>query len=583
MSNNTNRKRIAIVSPLYEADLSDNISLTCKNLITELKNSFDLTILTTCAKESFSWKNTYPEGEHLIDNTRVLRFPVKCLRKKNKYIGYHRFLYKEWSPNEEEVKWFDEQGPYAIDLCNYLHSFYIAFDVIIFLDSESYTTAVCMLGIPNALLMPLIQNQEILQMFHIQKVFAQPVGFIFQDQKEQNLIYSLFSDAKGKPYIVSDSKDEDLKNLINQVDFVRNKKVSDSYNFDTYINRKITPAFAQNNIAVVFSSDDRYVYILSVALQSLIDKTDTLWNYDICIISDGIQDRKKEILKSICSEKKNVSLRFIEISHLLDTIQLNTYKNRLSRTTFARLYIPELFSEYSKILSLDCDLIIKKDISELYNTKVDNYFFAAIPDVGVRYLFKFIKNYISYIETIGISKIETYFNAGVLLFNIEEIKKNYSVTNMIEMITEKKFHFDEQDAFNCFAQNHVKLLELKWNLFWHEHQVYQEILMLSPEYCKAYNNPYILHYSGGVVPTSCYNSRFASEFWKVARNTPSYETILNIAINNYNKQTMPQKHSSLKAFFESLRKINQKLKNKGLVKTIKFCLYRLKYYTYFKR
>ncbi|MCR4900869.1 MAG: glycosyltransferase family 8 protein [Treponema sp.] len=573
------KKRIAIVSPLYGTDLSNNISLQCNSLLAELKNDFDIIILTTCATEDASWRNEYPDGEQFIDSVRVIRFPVKHERQNKNYSGFRRFLYKEWIPNTEEVRWFVEQGPFALDLCTYLHTNYSAFDVVLFLDCISYTTAVCMLEIPNALLMPIVQNQEILPIFHFRKVFTQPVGFIFQDQKEQNLIYSIFPDSKEKPCIVSGSKNE-LCNLINKVDFIRTKKISDTYHSDTYINRKIQPAFSKDNIAVVFSSDDRYVYILSVALQSLIDKTSTSWNYDICIISDGIQNKKKEILRLICSGRHNVSLRFIEISHLLDCFTLNTFNKRLSRTTFGRLYIPELFSEYSKVLSLDGDIIIKKDISELYNTEIDNYYLAAIPDIGVLQLFKYRKADFDYLKSIGFSDMDKYFNAGVILFNINEIKRNYSVAKMVEMVTVNKFHFDEQDAFNCYAKNHVKFLKLNWNMFWQENDVDQNILMLSSEYREAYNTPYILHYTGGILPTSFNNSRFASDFWKVAQKTPCYESVLNIAINNYNKPVEHKNIGKKKKVF--LRRLNSRLRKEGFIKTINYYCYRLKFSSYFK-
>ena len=574
-SNKKVQKKIAIVSPLYGTDLTDSIAVQCKNIVNILKDSFDITVLTTCANDSLTWRNNYPEGEQVIDNTRVIRFPVQCERKSNNEFGYRKFLEKEWNQTIEDVNWFKEQGPYTVELCNYLHKCYSAFDVIIFLDCVSYTTAFCMLEISNALLMPLVQNNEILSISHFQKVFAQPKGLIFQDQKEKDLIYSLFSDIKEKPCVTKSSESEELNSLINQIQFVRNNNVSDSYDCDTYINRKIISAFENKNIAVVFSSDDRYVYILTVALQSLMDNTSDLYNYDICIVSDGIQERKKNLLRIICSNKANVSLRFIEISQLLDSAKLKTNNGRLSRTTFARLYIPELFSEYSKVLSLDGDIIIKRDVSELYNTNIDNYYFGAVPDVGLRQLYKFNRHDAEYLESIGIFEKDKYFNAGVLLFNINEIKKHYSVSKMVEMITEKKYYYDEQDAFNCFAEHHVKFLDFKWNLFFHEKLTNQEILMLSPEYVEAYNNPYIIHYAGGVLPTSIENPIFATDFWTVARKTPCYESVLNITKNNYKKRNIPQKQEN--KLIKILRCTFRLFKEKGLIKTIKHCLYRIKY------
>lgn len=582
MSNNKkSSKKIAIVSPLYGTDLTDDISVQSRTIVNELKDSFDITVLTTCANDNLTWRNNYPEGELFIDDARVIRFPVKSERKIQSEFGYKKFLEKEWNQNDEDVVWLAGQGPYTTDLCNYLHSCYSAYDVIIFVDCISYTTAFCMLEIPNAVLIPLVSNKEILYINHFKKVFAQPQGFIFQSQDEQNYIYSLFPYAKEKAFIINGSGAEDFSKLINQVKFKRNINVIDSYNCDTYINRKVTPAFKNNNIAVVFSSDDRYLYILSVALQSLIDNISSTYNYDICIVSDGIQERKKNLLRLICSNKKNISLRFIEISKTLDSLPLKTSNARLSRTIFARLYIPEMFSEYSKVLYLDGDIIIKKDIAELYNTKIDNYYFAAVPDASICQLYKFTGYVSEYLESIGIIEKEKYFNSGVLLYNIAEFKKNYSASKMVDMIAKNKFYYDEQDAFNCFAGNHVKLLEIKWNLIYHEKITYQEILMLSPEYIAAYNNPYIIHYAGGNLPTSVENSFFSTDFWNVARKTPCYESVLNIAINNYKKRNVPEKHKKINKLIKAVKWTFKLWKKKGLKKTIKHCIYRLKYFSDF--
>lgn len=572
-----NLKRIAIVSPLYGSDLSDNLSALCRTFITELKNNFDITVITSCAKNDSTWKNTYLEGEQFTDDTRILRFPVSFERKKNRREGYDKFLSEFWKPGTEEVKWFIDQGPYSPALCNYLHNNYSFYDSIFFLDCESYTTAVCMLGLSNAILIPLVRDKKLLSIFHFKKVFAQPVAFIFQNQEEQDFVYSLFPETKEKPFVLECDKAEELSNLINQVNYTGNKKTSDVWNWDTYINRKLTPAFKKNNIAVVFSSDDRYVYILSVALQSMVEQTSPDWNYDICIISDGIEEKKKDILRLICLGKKNISLRFLEISQLLDTVHLKTWKNRISRTTFARLYIPELFSEYTKVLSLDGDIIVKKDVSELYNIEVGDNYFGAVPDVGLHYRYKFRVYEYKYLERIGILNKDNYFNAGVLLFNINEFKKNYSVASMIEMIAVNKFHFDEQDAFNVFAQNHVKLLPYNWNLFWHVSVLIQEILLLDPEYVEAKKNPYILHYSGGILPITCENPEYASEYWAVARKSPCYELLLNMLIKNYNKDVFPALSKKESTVVWLMKGIRKKIKKYGFIKTIKYCMYRLKY------
>ena len=63
----------------------------------------------------------------------------------------------------------------------------------------------------------------------------------------------------------------------------------------------------------------------------------------------------------------------------------------------------------------DCDVIVLKDISELYFQDISDYALAGVEDVNNFALARNIE--------LDLSKT-TYINAGVLLLNLEELKKN---------------------------------------------------------------------------------------------------------------------------------------------------------------
>lgn len=83
----------------------------------------------------------------------------------------------------------------------------------------------------------------------------------------------------------------------------------------------------------------------------------------------------------------------------------------------------------NKILYLDIDMMANKDILELYNTDISEYEYAAVKE---KYGSLFIW--------------PDYINAGMLLLNMEKIKKTGLLKKARELIKTKKMLFADQDA-----------------------------------------------------------------------------------------------------------------------------------------
>ena len=55
-----------------------------------------------------------------------------------------------------------------------------------------------------------------------------------------------------------------------------------------------------------------------------------------------------------------------------------------TKTTYFRLFIPDLYPQYDKVLYLDSDIVVLGDIAELYNTNIKGNLVAAVPDDSVQ-------------------------------------------------------------------------------------------------------------------------------------------------------------------------------------------------------
>ena len=192
------------------------------------------------------------------------------------------------------------------------------------------------------------------------------------------------------------------------------------------------PAFKENNFAIAFASDNNYVRYLSVAMLSLIENCSNKYNYDIVVLENNISNENKRLLYKEISNYKNVSLRFVDVQRFYDENKDINFVTlgKCTIATYNRLFIPEIFKNYNKVLYLDCDIVVKGDLSDLYEIELNNNYIGAV--AGAEVFSWRVENSIA--KCIEI-------NAGVILYNIKECLKNDFTKNCLNNI---QFSKEEQ-------------------------------------------------------------------------------------------------------------------------------------------
>ena len=120
------------------------------------------------------------------------------------------------------------------------------------------------------------------------------------------------------------------------------------------------------------------------------------------------------------------------------------YKTRWTYMSLLRCALTKILPHNKKVLWLDCDTIIDGDISGIFKTDMDGMYYA-----GVREPEK--------------SKGRTYINVGVLLINLEQIRKDKFEDRLIETLNMERLSLPDQDAINNLAQGKIKLLDGRFN------------------------------------------------------------------------------------------------------------------------
>ena len=112
----------------------------------------------------------------------------------------------------------------------------------------------------------------------------------------------------------------------------------------------------------------------------------------------------KKILKY---ERENVKIEFVDLNYYIQKIQDKLYtRDYYTNTTYFRLFLPELYPQYDKMLYLDSDIVVLGDISQLYNTEIGTNLVAAAPDDIIQYN-KVFQDYVE--RVVGIATYKNYF------------------------------------------------------------------------------------------------------------------------------------------------------------------------------
>lgn len=298
---------------------------------------------------------------------------------------------------------------------------------------------------------------------------------------------------------------------------------------------QIKPAFqGQNIVPIVFSFNNDYSRYFAVALQSLIDNAQKQHLYDIIVFTSDISEyNKKQLLAMLPS---NFSLRFFNvadcITQLLENISLSGYKY-WSVEMYYRIIIPIIMRDYERVLYLDSDTVCKKDILPFFYTDFEGKQIAAVMDA-----FNLIsdldesqetKTYL--LEDVKIKDVTSYFNSGVILFNIKKICPDKYIEKVKQAFQIELTNCPDQDVLNSIFVDNVKFVNQQWNVQYHipilyDRHIHKFNKNALQNYNSAFENPAIIHYTSPVKPWYAPKVALAVDFWRYARKTDYYEEIL---------------------------------------------------------
>lgn len=301
------------------------------------------------------------------------------------------------------------------------------------------------------------------------------------------------------------------------------------------------PAFEGDAVAVCLAANDFYVPFLSCVLQSIKDTSSAGHNYDIWVLTTDISPaNQKKLVRQM--DAPNISVRFADVSPYASKFQHLFIRGHFRVETYYRLLMQDLFPAYAKMVYLDCDIIVKRDLYQLYSTDVTGFLLAAVRDVDTAGLYNGAydgtgyskKEYMD--DVLRIKEPYLYFQAGVILFNLDEFRATYDVEDVVLYALSDDFQLLDQDVLNFLAQGKAAFLDYRWNVVtdWKFVRI-KDIISLAPpemkrDYLASREDPWIIHYAGPDKPWDFPRSDMADVFWSVCMKTPfRFEALRRLA------------------------------------------------------
>lgn len=298
-------------------------------------------------------------------------------------------------------------------------------------------------------------------------------------------------------------------------------------------NISLKPFWGRDQVTIASNFNNNYVHTFSVSLISFLKSINSKSKYEFIILSEDISEVNKKILNAIVDAYSNVHLSFYNPFFLLSGVKLFVNNSVYSKDLYVRVIIPYILSNYDKVLMVDADTIIKKDLAVLYNTNVDNYMMAAVRDVVYGgYINGVVPGTLEYTKSVlRLDNPYDYCNTGVILLNLVRIRNNYSCEDVLHEIDVQRYRVYEQDMLNSLFHNQVLFLDPRWNLFTYTSDIIKKCVEMAPlndylAYQEARENPFIIHYAAHPKPWWTNNADFGVVFWKFARLSPFYEELV---------------------------------------------------------
>lgn len=186
------RPRIAFVVQRYGTEINGGAELHCRQVAERLAGQYEVSVLTTCAKNYISWENEYPAGTVQLNGVTVHRFPCVCTRNAFPFPWYPHEIQSAYG-FAADMNWMMQQGPISLELIHFLQYNREQYDVFLFFTYLYFTTYAGLQTVPEkSILIPTAHDEPAIYRDIFRSVFHLPKGIFYNTQEERDFVTGRF-------------------------------------------------------------------------------------------------------------------------------------------------------------------------------------------------------------------------------------------------------------------------------------------------------------------------------------------------------------------------------------------------------
>lgn len=267
-------------------------------------------------------------------------------------------------------------------------------------------------------------------------------------------------------------------------------------------------------INIAFSLNNKYINYFYTSLYSLLENSHKNTIYKIYIqIGSSFHNNYKEIIKKFETIYFNCFIQFLDMNNDFS----GSIRGLLDISTYYRLKLPILCPDITRIIFLDSDTIVLKDLTEFYTLNFENKYILGRLDALSNEL-----------DSLGIY-INNYINGGVLLMDLHNLRKFNYVDKFLGYIklhnNYRYLNHHDQTLVNYVCHDKIGILRPKYHMwpFKNESEIKQindrfRIKYNITEFIRDYYNPVIVHFPGGYKKKKGMFFNKMKKYYKMAEN-----------------------------------------------------------------
>ena len=263
-------------------------------------------------------------------------------------------------------------------------------------------------------------------------------------------------------------------------------------------------------IVLVVVCDNHFSVMLCALIQSIEASHSGEDPIELFIVDDHLSvDCKKKISLSVT--RSFLHVHWLPLKKVIPgKMHIPCDLSLFPKNIHARLFIPYFIPEhFEKVLYLDVDTILNRDIADLWHTDIGSAALGAVQDPLVPTFGhkKGIRNF----KALKLSPETRYLNSGLLLFNTKKWRDNHFTEKIVACIEQNKpyANYPDQYGINVVMANQWVPLDHRWNVFPYE----------------SCQDPYLIHFIGRKPIYSDYKNlpSYSALFWSYLKNTPWHD------------------------------------------------------------